>query len=272
MAKKPTKLGDLRVNKDLLIAGHIKEKLNELFYLPPKYDEELEMLKYQYDQEEEERVGLHASAITSAGNDFCYREQVLSLFFKRSEQGNHPINLMRIFEEGKSIGTKWQRLFIRGDIGEKEDMDVSRMQKDYDLSYTPDGIVVIDNKKYVVEIKSQNTFGFQKQKSHPSGVKQLKLYMFFEGISRGFVLVEDKDMQDFKVLLVTDVDETDEDIANVLFILKRIQKLKKRFVNDKKPPKRLDDCTSSTCKRALKCPLREACWNIGKGRVRFAKK
>lgn len=267
-------IGSLKLNKNILVADHIKNKLNELFYVKPDYDAELEMLKYQYDQEEEERVGLHASAITSAGKDFCYREQVLSLFFKMAQGENIPIGLKRIFEEGKSIGTKWQRLFIRAGIGDKEDMDVSRIQQDFDLSYTPDGIVVIDGKKYVVEIKSQNTFGFQKAKSHPSGQKQLKLYMYFEKIPRGFVLVEDKNLQDFKVFLETFEGETqedwlaeNEDIYEIVERLETIQKMKNKFLKTKKPPKRIDMCTSVDCKRAQKCNMREACWGIRREKI-----
>lgn len=269
--EKQSTLSSLKLNPDLLIASYVKDELNQLFFLPPKYDDELKMLKYQYDQEYEERVGLHASAVTGAGKGFCYREQVLSLFYKRSESGNHPMNILRIFEEGKSIGTKWQRLFIRGGIGKDEDMDVSRMAEEYDLSYTPDGIIELKGKKYVVEIKSQNTNAFQKSKNHPSGIKQLKLYMYLENIDRGFVLVEDKNTQDFKVLVVSGINESDDDVADCILILEKIQKLKKIFLKKKKPPLRHEDCSHSSCPKANRCPMRDACWGVGKGRVKFAK-
>lgn len=268
-SKGPLKLPNMKLNKNILVANHIKEELNKLFYVKPDYDAELEMLKFQYDQEEEERIGLHASAITSAGKDFCYREQVLSLFYKMAQGENIPIGLKRIFEEGKSIGTKWQRLFIRGEIAEKEDLDVSRMAEEYDLSYTPDGIIALNNKAYVVEIKSMNTFGFQKAKGHPSGEKQLKLYMYFEGIPHGFVLVDDKNTQDFKIFLITfegdDPEEwleNDPDLQRIVSTLKEIQRLKKIFIKTKKPPKRIEGCNSVDCKRASKCNMREACYGI----------
>lgn len=260
--KKKGILGDMQIDTKLLIADHIKEELNKLFYLKPDYDAEMEMLKYQYDHEEEERLGLHASAITGATKSFCYREQVISVLYRdfklagkkipkkianefNHKQGNHKhsTSLLRIFEEGKSIGTKWQRLFIRGKLGVKEDMDISRMQEDYDLSYTPDGVIVLDGKKYVVEIKSQNTFAFQKAKSHPSGQKQLKLYMYFEGIDRGFVLVDDKNTSDFKIFLEMNVNESDPDIADALYHLENIQRLKRKTLKTKKFP----ECTCGKC-------------------------
>lgn len=268
--KEGTILGDIdvRLRKSVLLEANIKEQLNKLFYEKPDYDAELEMMDFQYSQEEEERVGLHASSIISAGKGFCFREQVLSLFFRQAQGENIDIRLKRIFEEGKSIGTKWQRLFIRGGIADKEDLDVSRMAEEYDLSYTPDAIIRLNNKRYVVEIKSMNTFQFKKTERPTVGIKQLKLYMYFEGIEQGFTLIEDKNDQDFKVILVTDVNESDPDIADALEILEKIQVYKKKFIKTKKPPKRIPECDSSTCKRAMRCNMREACWGIRRERIK----
>lgn len=264
-SKKPkkSKLDSMRIDTNVLLAAHIKEELNKLFYLEPDYDAELEMLKYQYDHEEKIRLGLHASSVTGAGKGFCYREHVTSIIYRQfymagkkppkmideQHQRNtattrtYPIGLMRIFEEGKSIGTKWQRLFMRGKLGNKEDMDVLRLQPDYDLIYTPDAIIELDGKKYVVEIKSQSTFAFKKQKSHPSGMKQLKLYMYLEGIDRGFVLVDDKNDQDFKILVATDVNESDDAIADSLYHLDQIRLAKKKTLKTKTLP----ECTCGKC-------------------------
>lgn len=252
----------------------IEKKLNDLFYLPPKYDAELEMLEYQYAQEGDERYGLHASAILAPESEFCYREQVLSLFYKQIQGENIPIGLKRIFEEGKSIGTKWQRLFIRGGIAVKEDLDVSRFVKKYDLSYTPDGIISIYGKRIITEMKSQNTFLFKKNKGHPSGVKQLKFYMYMEntygdGADAGFVLVEDKNDQNFKVLLVEEVDPAE--LEPYIERLEMIQEYKGIFLEERKMVPRHKSCTSSSCKMAQKCNMRDACWNIGMGRVRLGK-
>lgn len=270
MAKNKKALDNVRVNEKLMAKSmkeiSIKEKLNGLFYLKPDYDAELEMLKFQYDQEEDERSGLHASAIISGGKSFCYREQVLSLFYKMDQGGQNPIHLARIYEEGKSIGTKWQRLFIRAGIGVKEDMDVSRFVKEYDLQYTPDGIIMLDGLKYVVEIKSMNTNQFQTTKNHPSGEKQLKLYMYFEDIPRGIVIVEDKNTQDFKIIYVTGPDF--DDIADVIERLENVQKYKRNFIKKKKMVKRLESCTSYECPRARRCPMRDACWGVKREKLK----
>lgn len=259
---KKSVLSDLKISKHAITAISIKEELNRLFYLQPKYDEELEMLKYQYDHEEEERLGLHLSSITGAGKNFCFREQIVNiLYMERVKAGkkvpqkiydafkyqqrrnnNPPVNLARIFEEGKSIGTKWQRLFIRGNIGVKEDMDVSRFVDEYDLSYTPDGIITLNGKKYVVEIKSMNKNTFDKANSHPSGQKQLRMYMYLEGIDRGFVLADCKDNSDFKIFPEFNP-ESDESVANAIALLEKIQQFKKKAIKSKKlPPCKCGKC------------------------------
>jgi CRISPR/Cas system-associated exonuclease Cas4 (RecB family) len=248
-----------------LLAANIKEELNKLFYLHPNYDAELEMLKYQYDNEEEERLGLHASSITTATKNFCFRKHLIDILYMEhvkkgrkipekmkiafhhhsKRNSNNPIHLQRIFEEGKSVGTKWQRLFIRGGIAAKEDLDVSRWQDDYDLSYTPDGIVTLNNKKYVVEIKSSNKRQYEEivAKGHKSGRKQLKLYMHFEDIERGFVLVDCKDSSDFAVFPVLNLNPSDRELADSLNLLDRIQLEKKKALKTHRlPPCRCNKC------------------------------
>ena len=263
MAVKKSGLSGLKPDKNTLLAMSIKEHLNKLFYCEPKHDEELEMLKYMWDREEKERMGLHASSITKTGN-FCYKEQLINIMYRSfkvrgkkvptkiynafkanlRENNNNPIHLQRIYEQGTIMGYKWQMLFIRAGVGVKENMDISRFNEEYDLSYTPDARITLDGKEYVVELKSQKSTLYDKEKSHPAGIKQLKLYMYFEGIDRGFVLVDNKDTQDFKVLLVTGVNESDPDVANFLERLEKLQRMKKWALKNKKFPK--CDCKKCT--------------------------
>jgi hypothetical protein len=242
----------------------IEQKLNKLFYEKPDFKEEVRMLKLQAQLKMQDRYGLHASAILVSDKDFCYREHVLSLLYKQIQGENIGINLKRIFEEGNFIGEKWQRLFIRGGLGRPEDMDISQFRADYELSFTPDAIVTINNHKYVVEVKSQNSFMFKKQAGHPKGMKQLQFYMEMTGIHRGFVLVEDKNTQEFKVLMA----EYDaEDMEPYIYRLEMIQYHKKRLLKKGKMVGRI--CDSATCKRALKCNMKDACYDIGIGRIKL---
>ena len=94
----------------------LEHKLNALFYLDKNIKKETQFVKsvMTRGQETTERKGLHASAVIKSDNKFCYRQQVLSLFYKQAQGEQVPVGLKRIFEEGNAIHEKWQRLFVRG--------------------------------------------------------------------------------------------------------------------------------------------------------------
>jgi len=228
----------------------IENKLNSLFRVPKK--------------EAEVRTGLHASAIIVADSAFCKREQVLSLFFHRNKEDNISDGLLRIFEEGNCIHEKWQNMFKRAGIARAiEDRGYSKM---FDLYMTPDAVVEINNKLYVVEIKSANTYSYKSMKdSHPAGTKQLQLYMHFLCIPRGFVLVEDKNTQEFKVFI------TKYEPGQAAPFVKRlydISEAKENFLKNNTLPKRI--CKSIGCTRASRCAMSNACFGIS--RKKLAKK
>ena len=251
-------------------AAEIEKLFNSLFYAPKNMEEEVKFVRQMFTRggDSHERYGLHTSAIIVGDDKFCYREQVLSLLYKQAQKENVPQNLIRIFEEGNAIHEKWQRLFIRGGLCKAEDCDFSKFNKEYEVGYTPDAIITIKGKKYVVEIKSVNTYQFQKMTSHPTASKQVQMYMKFSGIHDGIILCEDKNNQQFKVFLV----KYDSDkIIPFIDRLESVQYYKTRVLEEGKMVKRSEKCTSKLCKRALECPMRDACWNVGKGRVRLEK-
>lgn len=213
----------------------------------------LDSLLYYDDERREERTGIHASAVIVNEDKFCYREQVLSCFFRSSEKYIAP-KLKRIFLEGWSVHEKWQNLFNHADIA--IGIEQRGYSKEYDLFFTPDAIIKINNKKYVVEIKSVNDYQFRNMTCHPSAEKQLQLYMHFLGIPRGFVLCENKNTQDIKVF------EYNYDYEKVVLYLQRMSKVlkyKKRFMKTGKLPSRI--CDKSSCPRAAECNYADACFN-----------
>lgn len=240
----------------------IMSALKKCFYAEHKPDEEAHMVKMIQlkNGESRERYGLHGSAILK--DDICMRAQVLSLLFRQQQGEELPLDTLAIFEEGNAIHEKWQRLFIRGGLGTEYDMDVTQYAQGYELLYTPDAIITINGTKYIVEIKSMNSFLYQKSNEHKTGALQCLLYMHLTNIHNGFVLMENKNTQEFKIQLV-DYDE--QKIQPIIERLKEIQKLKADFIKTKKPPKRI--CENAECEQAEKCIMRDCCWNIGKGRV-----
>lgn len=257
--------------------------LNKMFYLEKDIEEET---KFVHDVmtrglESQERVGLHASAIIDKGdNSFCVRQQVLSLIYKMLQGEQLSADLRRIFEEGNAVHEKWQRLFIRAGYAKAKTCDRTRFDKDYMLSYTPDLVVRIPEfygGAMVGEIKSMNSFSFQKQYEHVSGYKQLQIYMYLlqkaKGnlndpndldYKKGFTLLDSKNDQKFRTVVYNYEPET---VAPYIDRLDDIAIAYDKFVNEGKPPKRLKGCDSISCKLCSKCPMRNACWNIDGGRT-----
>ena len=241
----------------------LEKKLNKLFYLEKDIDNEVKFLRQVMTrgQETAERKGLHASAIIVSDDKFCYRQQVLSLFYKQLQGEQVSVPLRRIFAEGDAIHEKWQRLFIRAGYSKPEELDKTQFAEDFDLSFTPDILCTIDGKRMVGEIKSVNTFTFKKQKYHASGRKQLQLYMYLTGIRDGFVLCEDKNTQDIKVYLYK-YDPTE--IQPFITRLERTQQYKQRLAEKGKLVKRHEKCTGYTCKMAESCPMKDVCYKKSK--------
>lgn len=252
-------------------ATRLEKILNATFYLDKNIDEEVKFLRQVMTRgaDTQERVGLHASALIANPKDYCIRKQVLSLLYKQAQGEEISVGLKRIFEEGNAIHEKWQRLFIRAGYSKAEDLDFTRFNERYLISFTPDIVCRIPafcDEQMVGEIKSVNTYQFQKMGKHPSAWKQLQFYMYLTGIHKGFVLCDDKNTQDFK-LEVYDYDK--EIVAPFVDRAEEIRYHYSRVLDEGKMVKRPKHAKDPTCRLCETCAMRDACWNIGMGRVRI---
>lgn len=249
-------LGAQEGDKSQMWAMMVENRLNRLF---------LES------REHENRYGLHASAILSSESEFCYREQILSLFYKMNQGEQLPIKLLKIFAQGNAMHEKWYTLFRQQGI----DVAIERslFLPQYDLSFTIDAVLNLFNEEIVCDIKSQNTYMFKRDKGHPKGEKQVNFYLWalskYTGVPhrKGFVLVDDKNDQNIKVVPVT---YNKAKVMPYVERLKEIQRLKKVFLEQHKAPPR--KFQSPDCKKCSQCNMRDACWNVGIGRVPLSKK
>lgn len=221
-------------------------------------------------RDNKDRYGLHASSILVPEGEFCYRAKVLSLFFKQDQGKLLPVKTLKIFQQGEAMHEKWYTLFRASGI----DVAIERTLwlPEYDLSFTIDAIVNILGKEYILDVKSQSTFQFAKAKGHPKGETQVNFYEWAlskytgEKPLDGFVLVDNKDNSEIKILPVKyDPDKA----APYIERLENIQKMKKTFIKEHKAPPRV--CKDCDCKMAQKCPMRSACWNIDKGRIKLSR-
>lgn len=217
----------------------------------------------------QERIGLHASSFIVSDKQWCARQQVLSLLYRQLQGEQLPVNVKRIFAQGDTIHEKWQRLFIRAGYATADDCDVTKFNKKYRISFTPDiiahDIPIIDG-KVIVEFKSVNTFQFQKMEHHPSAGKQAQWYMFLSSIPQAIVLNEDKNTQEFKL------EYHEYDTKVVAPFIERAESVKYYYSDFKRSGKMLPRPKAfkkADCKRCSECNLRDACWNIGKGRIKL---
>lgn len=257
--------------------------LNKMFYLDKDIEEETKFVHTVMTRglESQERVGLHASAIIDKGDDsFCIRQQVLSLVYKQLQGEQLPVDLMRIFEEGNAVHEKWQRLFIRAGYAKAKTCDRTRFDTEYMLSYTPDIVVRIPQfykGAMVVEIKSMNSYSFQKQYEHISGYKQLQLYMYLlqkaKGnlnnpndldYKKGFTLLDSKNDQKFRTVIY---DYEPGTVAPYRDRLDDIYVAYHKLIEEKVAPKKNKTCTSYNCKLAEKCPMKDACYGVSKEKI-----
>ena len=265
-------------------SAQLEKILNNMFYLEKNIELETEFIRQVMTRglESQERVGLHASAIIESENKFCIRQQVLSLIYKQLQGEQVPIGLKRIFEEGNAIHEKWQRMFIRAGYAKPQTLDRTRYDIEYQLSYTPDVVCRIPeffDGALVVEIKSVNPMQFRKMTSHPSAQKQLQLYMHEcikeakkrgkwngKDYTKGFVLCDDKGAQEFRTFVY------DYDPSFVAPYIDRLEEVRYHyydFMDGGAMVGRCKQCTTYTCKQAEKCPMKDACWNKGQGRVKL---
>lgn len=250
-------------------AAKLEKILNRLFFLPHDIEGETAFVRHVMTRGEEtqERRGLHASNVLVGDNKYCVRAMVLSLAYKQTQGEEVSADLKKIFEEGNAIHEKWQRLFIRGGYGTYKDMDSTHFCEEYQLYYSPDAIVTIPEfyeEPMVCEIKSVNTFQFKKMVKHPSAWKQCQFYMHMRKLKRGFVLNEDKNTQEIKLEVY------DYDPALLAPYEERLDEVAyryRRMVDDKKLCKRPEKAVSPDCKFCENCVMKDACWNIGMGRV-----
>lgn len=250
-------------------AQKLESILNNAFYLEKNIDKEVAFLRQVMTRgaESQERKGLHASAMIKPDGQFCLREQVLSLIYKQLQGAQINVSLKRIFEEGNAIHEKWQRLFVRAGWSNPEELDKTQFCDRYRISFTPDIICRIPefyDGDMIGEIKSVNTFQFQRMTKHPTASKQLAFYMYLTGIHKGFVLNEDKNTQEFRVEIY------DYNPESVTLYLERAEAVKtayKRVYSHSKMVPRPSNATAPDCKRCKECVMRDACWNMNNGKT-----
>lgn len=175
----------------------IKEKI-EKFYLERRKDRDR---TYFY--------------ITEAGR--CPRSVWYN--FKKFPKKEKDARLMRVFENGDY--THMRIMSSLFSIGAVKAIEVA-LEEDI-VHGRCDGIVVINNEPYVLELKSINSYGFKKLEApKPEHIKQLMLYLHYFKIKNGIFIYENKDNQDLKEFHITYDKEMAQKLVENFVILRHM--------------------------------------------------
>ena len=210
---------------------------------------------YAQGQQADIREGFHISDCLKSLTSQCARKVVLSRFYA-ANRVYHSAQQAAIFEQGIAIHQRWQEAFIRS--GKAFAIEQSYMEEYFGVICTPDIVADIDGLA-IVELKGYNLDEYERLlngKLPGEAIIQIQTYMWLTGIHKGFVLVENKNNQNFHVWPVQ------YDPQKVMPVEERLHFYKNLFdihVADGRLPKRI--CTSSRDARAKGCRMCRACFS-----------
>ncbi len=126
------------------------------------------------------------------------------------------------------------------------------------LTGHPDGILVLANYRYLLELKTSNTKYFQwirdvRRMPLDAHLDQVNLYLFLLGIQRAIVVYFDKDTSDWMQFHVM------YDKARVERLLEKIRTVKNGIQLGEVPPRKM--CDKPGCARAMGCSVRNQCFS-----------
>lgn len=226
----------------------IKDKIDNLF-----------VKNNEIKHNKKQRGGIHTSSIIIPDGSWCPREEILN-YFKDGDDYNYlPPRVIRRMENGNALHKKWQEMFERTGVAVKNE------KQHYNNCYvtgTPDSVIELGNKRYVVEIKTTNEKNFKSMTKLPIGTKrQIEFYMYLTGIPNGIVIYENTNNNNYEIYLV------DYDREFVRKYVARQYKVKDgilKYINKGILPEKHKRCTHKDAGRANSCAATKLCFETKK--------
>jgi len=207
--------------------------------------QKIDSLLTKRELEERHRPGrrvIHPSSIST-----CIREIVLSILgYAVTEKIDGKS--ARVFDAGKSMHERYQK-YLK-ELG-YADVEVFVRNEDLWLEGMIDAIVKINGERYIVELKSCNSYVFNSiQVPHRDYVEQVHAYMICTGIDKAIILYENKDTQDIKEFVI----EKDQSIIDK--IVEKCKEIQSYVERKEIPP-----MTCKTKSDARYCVYKGYCFN-----------
>ena len=211
------------------------------------------MLKEIIDQfylDQQRNKGQTHFYITDAGK--CPR----SVFFKFKNAPRKEMDprILRIFERGEYLHRNIFNILYRLKIGVTTEVSIPAEEL---VAGRADAILCINNKNYVLDIKSINSMIFRNLiQPKEENVYQLQLYLHYFKIPKGILLYIDKDQQNIKEFLV------EYDPKMVQSLIKNLEELKQKVEANLIPQRLPDHPKNWQCQY---CQFQEVCGLAGGG-------
>src|SRR6266516_1225138 len=147
--------GSVMISDNTTLAFLLTHEFNQAFYawdaaLPP-------------------RDGLHASSVLESDADFCVRQHVLADSFPdERQQKEQYLSALQKFLHGWQIHEKWQYKLLKSTglvpwnhSMEEYELDLTHIDPESDIKYSPDAIIEYAGFVMPIEIKGINTLDYQ---------------------------------------------------------------------------------------------------------------
>jgi CRISPR-associated protein Cas4 len=150
-----------------------------------------EIIDDYYSNRQKDRNQVHFY-ITDAGK--CPRQ----VWFSLKGYPKKPLepHVLRQLHHGDVIHSKLMTILYSLGLVKATEIEIPPQEF---INGRADAIICIDNRDYVVEIKSINNFAFEKlDYPNPDHVKQINMYMHYFKIPKGILIYENKNTQELR--------------------------------------------------------------------------
>jgi len=178
--------------------------------------------------------------------------------FKNAPKEKMDARILRIFEKGEYLHRNILNIFIRMGILVSSEISIPAQEI---IGGRADAIVSLNNKLYLVDIKSINSMVFRSLDApKEENLNQIQLYLHYFNIKNGVLFYIDKDQQEIKEFII------DYDPAFVQSLLNNLKDLKTKVDNNIIPDRLEDYPLNWQCKY---CQFKEICVMAGGGEVKW---
>lgn len=130
---------------------------------------------------------------------------------------------------------------------------------EYKISGHPDGIIELDRRKRVLELKSINENGFKNRVDmapDPNHVIQINLYLWLTGLRDGLIVYQNKNGYGLRGLRAYEVDYDQDLVSSMLSTISTVR----HCLRTGNLPPRLIACDRPGAARVKECPLGKRCF------------